>query len=243
MTAARTTITILICATLGTILKLTLFPAVPSFEPIPISEPFPDFEDFVVDNLAYEEEYEPSWDFQRSSFSAKQIVWMVVGGLYFSLISIPISLVYHMYLGDRHNETDTEQESSDIRMLLQEGERLRLELKTMVALEKQAESHRQAQFLKEIDSMRNMTKDEEKQCVEFQNEMDSMKLLMKVRTGRHTHFQNAMEAAKNMINMERKRCTKFWDDMNSMKMTLRRSLSMSQKETVRHPASRWVRAR
>lgn len=244
MTAANTTLTIVLCATLGTILKQALFPADKSSEPIQISETFPDFEDFVVENLApgYEEEYDQYWEFQHNSFSAKHIFWIVIGGLYFSLISIPISLVYHMYIGDIEYESGTEQDSSEIRMLLQEGERLRMELKTMVALEKQAENHRQAQFLKEMDSMRNMTKDEEKHCSEFQNEMDSMKLLMKVRTGRHTHFQNAMEAAKNMINIERKRCTKFWGDMNSMKRTLEGSLMAPQKETARYPASRWVRA-
>jgi hypothetical protein len=85
---------------------------------------------------------------------------MVICGLCFSLISIPISLVYHRYLGDRHNETGTEQDSSEIRMVLQDGERLRLELMTMVALHKEQEDLRHAQCLKEMDSIKMNTEEE-----------------------------------------------------------------------------------
>jgi hypothetical protein len=231
-----TAIVVVLCATLGIILKMTLFPSILS------SEPLPDFDNFEFENLAsaYEDEYEPSWEFQRSSFSADEIVRMIIRGLCFSLISIPISLVYKRCVRNRHNETGTEQESSEITMLLQEGERLRLELKTMVALGKQEGGDRQAQFPKEIESLMSMIREEEKQRAEFENEMDSMRVLMKIRTGRHVQFQNAMDAAKNMVKMERKRCTKFWNDINSMKSIMDGPLSTSKTETVRQPASIWA---
>jgi hypothetical protein len=229
-----TAIVVVLCATLGMILKLTLFTSVPS------SEPLPDFDNFEFENLAsaYEDGYEPSWKFPRSSFLVDEIVRMIIRVLFFSLFSIPISLVCARYAGERHSETGTDQESSEIRMLLQEGERLRQELKTMVALGKQAEGHRQAQFPKEIEALRSMIREERKQRAEFKNEMDSMRVLMKIRAGRHVQFLNAMDAAKNMIKMERKRCTNFWDDINSMTSVLDVPLS-----TSRQPASRELKSR
>jgi hypothetical protein len=242
MSAAKsvTRIAFVLCATLGAIFKITLYPEDPSPEPILVCEPFSDFENIAVGNLA---ESEQSREFQRNSFSAEQIVWMVIGGLCFSLISIPISLVYHRYLGDRHNETGTEQESSEIRMILQEGEKLILELKTMVALEKQAEGHREVQFLKEMDSMKIMNKEEEKRYAEIQNELDSMKGLMNVQGAQLAQFETAMDIAKNMMNMERRRCTKFWDDVSSMKKNLDKSLSIRKKQTGRQPAAKQLPAK
>jgi hypothetical protein len=240
MTAVkRTTTAFVLCATLGTILRITLFPAVPA------SEPIPDSENFVVRNLASanKKESEPSWEFHRSSFSAEQIAWMIICGLFFSLISIPISLVYHRYLGDRYNETGTEQESSEIRMLLQEGEKLRLELMTMVALHKEQEDLRHAQCLKEMDSIKKMNTEEERRYIELQNEVDSTKAMMKVQGVQVAQFQNSMEAAKNMIIMDKKRCSKFWDDMNSMNKALERSLLMRKKEKVRKRGSRQFKSR
>lgn len=240
MTAVkRTTMAFVLCATLGAVLKITLLPAVAA------SEPVPDSENFVVSNVASanEKESEPSWEFQRSSFSAEQIVSMVICGLCFSLISIPISMVYHRYLGERHNETGTEHDSSEIRMILQEGERLRLELMTMVALHKDQEDFRHAEYLKEMDSIKRMNKEEEKRYFELQNEVDSTKAMMKVQGVQVAQFQNAMEAAKNMISMDKKRCTKFWDDMNSMKKALERTLSIRKKETVRKSTSKPFKSR
>jgi hypothetical protein len=123
-------------------------------------------------------------------------------------------------------------------MLLQEGERLIQELKTMSALIKHAESHPEAEFPKEMDSMRNIAKEKERRYAEMQKKLDSMKALMTVQGEHLAQFKNVMDAAKNMINVEKKRCTKFSDDMSSMKTMLDKSHSMSKKETVRHPASK-----
>jgi hypothetical protein len=235
MTAkSATRLVIILCGTVGAILKITSFSADPS-EPILSSEQFSDFENIPTANIAASEQ---SWELQRNSFSSQQIVWMVIGGLCFSLISIPISLLYHRYIGDRHNLTGTEQESKEIRMILKEGEKLILELKTMLALEKQAENHRETQFLKEMDSMKVMTKEEEKRYGEIQNELDSMKGLMKVQGVQLTQFENSMDTAKNMMNVERRRCTKFWDDMSSMKKNLDKSLSVRKKLSGRQPTSK-----
>jgi hypothetical protein len=238
MTALQksTAIVIVLCASLGIIFKMALFPAVPS------SDPFPNSKYLEVQNLAsaYEEESTPSWEFERSSSSADQVVRMLLGGLYFSLISIPIFFIYKGCVRNRHNETGTEQESSEIRMLLQEGERLIQELKTMSALMKHAESHPEAEFPEEMDSMRNIAKEEERGYVEMKEELDSMKALMTVQSEHLAQFQNVMDAARNMINMEKKSCTQFWEDINSMKNILDKSLSIRKKEAVRHPAPKLV---
>jgi hypothetical protein len=102
-------------------------------------------------------------------------------------------------------------------MLLQEVDKLMPEWKTTLALVKDAEYNCLAQF---------------------QKEMDSMAMIIKVQGERHAPFQNSMDSVKNMTNLENKRRAKFWDEMDSMKMTMERTPSMPMKQKVHHPVSK-----
>jgi hypothetical protein len=99
-----------------------------------------------------------------------------------------------------HREGGTKEKLSQLRMSLQEGNRLMPERKTTLALVKDEEDKRHA---------------------EFQNEMDSLKKLIKVQGQWHALFQYAMDSVKNTMKMENKCHTKFWDEMDSM-MTMER---------------------
>jgi hypothetical protein len=141
---------------------------------------------------------------------------MVTDILYSSLMYIFIYLIYQIYVRDWCNGGGIWQELTQFRKLLHETHRLRLELKDMLALEKEEEETRHAQILKEMNSMKKIMKEEEKRCSEFQNEINFMKNLMKYQGGEHAQFQNAIDAATNMMNKEKKRYAKFSDEIYSM---------------------------
>jgi hypothetical protein len=63
---------------------------------------------------------------------------------------------------------------SQLRMLLQDGDRLMRESKATLALVKDAEDNHFAQFQKEMDSMKKMTNVENKRRTKFWDEMESM---------------------------------------------------------------------
>jgi hypothetical protein len=182
----------------GPILRETISPPcssfhlVPSPEPIPepqpilVSEPTPDSEEIAVGNLASanEKESAPSWQFQRRCSLAEEIFWVVIGGLCWRFILLTISRVYDTYTRIRgwHGEGDTEQRLS------QNG----TELKAMLALEQKEKDHHHEQFLEEMDSIRKMMKEEKCISVEFQNEINSTKMLLKDQG----HTMSRMAAAK-----------------------------------------------
>jgi hypothetical protein len=227
------------------IFKITS-PPFPSSNPIqtpePVMESVPSVGNLPSEN---EEELELFLDIQRRSPSTDQIIWIVIGGLCSSLIVIPISFLYHRYLRDWRNEGGTKHEHdlSQIRMLSQEGERLSVELKSMQVLWKEEENYRHVEFLKVMNLMMNMIKEEEKCCAEVQNDVDSTKSLMTVWSGQLVQFQNSLDAARNIINMERKRRSAFWDEMNTMKTTLDTTLSLrtNRQYAIQHASNSQAR--
>jgi hypothetical protein len=234
--------------TLGAIVKIT-FPSsdpIPTPEPIPTSEPIltpqptPNSEFIAFGNCpsAIEEEFVPPWGSQPRNVPGDHSLWMVIGGLCSGLVVITTWFIYHGYLQDWHMESDPKYELPQITMMMEEGDRLRREVKTLQTWGKEEEGRRHAEFLKHMNSMKAMMEEEQRRCVESQGEMDSIKSQLKVRSGEHTHCQNALDAASNVVNMERGRWNKLWDEINRMKITLDISLSTSTKEETRRPASK-----
>lgn len=71
------------------------------------------------------------------------------------------------------------------------------ELKITLALVKDEKDHCFAQFLKDVDSMKMMNL-RDKRHAEFQNEIDSLKMLIKVWSEQHAQYQNAMDSVMVM---------------------------------------------
>lgn len=161
---------------------------------------------------------------------------MVTDILYSSLMYIFIYLIYQSYVRDWCKGSGIWRELSQFRKLLQETQRLRLELKNMLASEKEEEETRHAQILKEMNSMKKVMKEEEKRCSEFQNEIHFMKNLMKYQGGEHAQFQNAIDAATHMICKEKKRYAKFSAEIESLNEQLE-ATPLIQKEPDSLPVS------
>jgi hypothetical protein len=135
-------------------------------------------------------------------------------------------IIYYKYLRGWHRGDEREQKLSQLRMLVKEGNSFMLELRATLALVKDAEAHRHAQFQNVMDSVRKMMMERDERCAEVQNDMDSMKMLMKVEDERRAQFQNAMDSTRNMMSMENKRRGKFRDEMDSLKKMMERTTSM-----------------
>jgi hypothetical protein len=206
MTGTRTILaTFVLFGSFGTLLRETLFPPFPSFdlvpapepiqesEPILASEPISDREEIIVVNLnsANEEESESSREFQRRSLSADQIRRIVIGGLCCRLMLLTISWIYHRCVRGWHGESDRQKKMSQSAML-HDIDNVRTEMRNMLALEKEEKDHYHAEFLKEMDSMRKVMKEEKNISAKFQNEINSKKILMK----NQGYSKNAIDAAK-----------------------------------------------
>lgn len=68
-------------------------------------------------------------------------------------------------------------------MLIQVAEDLSRELRTVQNLRRDKEDYRHAQLLNLTSLIMNKTVEQEKRCAEFQNDIHSIKSLMKVRGG------------------------------------------------------------
>jgi hypothetical protein len=110
---------------------------------------------------------------------------------------------------------------SQIRMWLEEGEKLRLETETRLASIEEDEDHHHAQFLKEMDSVRRVLvaegkgyaeldplamfmKAEGRRSAEMQNEMDPLAIFMKTEGKLYAELQNETDPLAIFMKAERK---------------------------------------
>jgi hypothetical protein len=188
--------------------------------------------------LSAKEQMAPFWNFFQLSLSADHILWMAIGGLCSSLIGIIIRFIYDRYLRDWHIESASKHQLSQIRTMVQQGDRLRRELETSQTSRTEEEGRRHLQIMQEMNSMRGLMKKEQRRSAKFQNDLDSIKSLLKVRSGEHARCKNALDAASNAVRTETGRCNKLWNEINSMKTTLNTSPPTITIEEAPRPASR-----
>jgi hypothetical protein len=227
-------VAIALCLFFGEILEKSSFPPILAPSPIPATEPIPDFNKIAVETLARanEKKSTPPWEFLRSSLPEdEQNFWTFLRPLGYRLITTLISLMIHYfayckYRGGWQREDEAKQKLSHLRMLVQECDSSMLELTTTLALVKDAEDHRHAQFQNVMDSVRKMTNVNDKIYVEFHKDMYSKKQLMKVEDERRAQFLSAVELMKSTLNREKIRRAKFRNEMDSVKMKMERTPSM-----------------
>jgi hypothetical protein len=163
----------------------------------------------------YETENAPSWVFQWRSLQGQEENFLIfLACLVPILINILFILVKYSYR--RRVSYETQQKLSDPRILFQKGVsfmgELRVALESMQNLEE-----RRGQFQNEMDSMKDIMKVEDERHERLQNGMDLIKKMLEVDEERQDQFQNETFRMKTMMNQEERRRVQFLKQMDAMR--------------------------
>jgi hypothetical protein len=184
---------------------------------IPNPEPTSHSEGIAVLTLASanEEQSVPSWESQGRNLPADyQISWTVIVGLCCS-INILTVLVYR-----KHLRGEIKQQMSQIRMWLEEEDKLRLETEAMLASIKENENHHHAQFLKEMVSMRRILEAEGKRSAGLQNETDPLAMCMKGE-GKRSELKNETDPLAMYMKAVGKRSAELKNETDPLAMCMK----------------------
>jgi hypothetical protein len=168
------------------------FPSIPAFWPVPLSENIPVQSHITTSKM----ESVPCWEFQcKNSPEDQQNFREILAYLFCSLISFLISfMVYHLYYRNLrqgwYREDETKQELSQLKMLLQKGESLILEVRGTVMFMEEMEDRLHSQFQNQTDSIKKMMQMVDENHLQLQNEMNQKKTIMNIEDECLAEFQN-----------------------------------------------------
>jgi hypothetical protein len=206
---------IILCLLLSTFTNELLFP-IPAFESGP-------YGNFVTGN---ETEMAPSWEFQWRNFAEHtQNFWKIFAPPCIRLIGIftPLMVQYILYCKLRrswHRREGAENELSQLRQLLQDGETLILELREELACMQKREREGRRHIQSEVCSAMKMVKVEDEQCAQLWNEMRSLNKIMILRDECYAHLRNKVKSLKVMVKKDEKCHAELLNEMCSLQMMM-----------------------
>jgi hypothetical protein len=139
----------------------------------------------------------PSWAYQKRSLPEhEKNFWRILASLVPNLITIVICLIAYRYLRRvSYREDETKQELSHTMLLLEKGENFVLELTRGLAFLQQLKERR-IRFQNKVDSVKMIVKLKDKRLHRIYNEMDSLQKMIKVEDKQHVQLLNEVETLK-----------------------------------------------
>jgi hypothetical protein len=190
--------------------------------------PMPTFESAPFGNFGTgnETEMAPSWEFRWRNFTEHaQNFWNIFAPLCVMPIGIFTLLMvqYLLYCKPRrswHRREGAENELSQLRQLIQDGETFMLESREELACMQKMESECCRHIQSEVCSVMQMVRIEDEQCAQLWNEMRSLNEIMILRDKCYAHLQNEMKSLKMMVKEDEKCHAKMLNEMCSLQIMM-----------------------
>jgi hypothetical protein len=203
-------------------------------EPVPASKQIPASEEVPVEALNTRNEMEslPSCELHWWSLPEDvQNPWQILVFVLSVLFNILISLVIQQLLQRCwHRKDKKEQEPT------QGDENFVQQLRTTMTLMQEKQDKQCTRLQNEMESVRDMMKSNERRIAQFQNVKDLVKTV-KQGDEHLTQLQNQMGLMEKAMKAEGKHRDQIQKAINSMKQMVERLLSVSTEEMVGNPAS------
>jgi hypothetical protein len=155
-----------------------------------------------------------------------------------SLVIIPILLVMLQHFQQCwHGVYTREQKQTRLQMNLQVGKSFVQQLRATMALIQEEQDKHNAQLQNEMESVKEVMKAQERHLTELQNVMDLLKMRIKAGAEQIAQLQNQMGLMEKVMKAEGKGCAQMQEEMQSMKMVVDRWVSVPTEQMVGDPAS------